>query len=773
MRKATTITQIFIFIKCLLLLFAATSYAAVRFEWQSIEDAPETGGRFRSASLGSDNSHLYFTRCADITSHFYRISAGSTAIGDWETLSDMPIMQDPNVSGDGIGYFDGHLYMFADVAGDAYREIVRYNISGDSWETSNTATDNLGSDTSCVLDDNGYVYGGWRGWNPIEKVTDWQNLTEAWQQSVEGGARHPWDSTRDSNYIYFVTFHENQNADVYRLTATGTGASASQAGTAWKQAPWNVGMGCAIEYVPAHMTSSGNEELWVLRGSDATTGDGNAGGPTDDFAIYDLATDMWLQFDLPKAYGLGSDMERVGQYMYFLQGGSTTGTDVFMFTEIGLDTTNRTPHLAGMGDQRVIAGYTLNRNVTASDPDGDTLTLSCNTSSLPGATFVDNGDNSGTFSWSPTPADAGVYPGIVFTVTDGVFTNTDTITITVTNLADAVDVYINDIYVSEPPGKVNLYTLDTSFDNASIPSGYDAARINVCVIPGYYDFGTGFTGQGISNGVIGVPDIDPADVRDQGDASAQWVSHGQFSRSGSTNGASGTFTGHVYELDPSKYWVINEPVNNGAIVLAATFSAYVDALNMQKNHLSWPLSLGTNQFTLIAPGGAGELLDEGIVGILMSTSQTLSYTNNTPPSVCTLEQVLDGGEVLDVGLGSYDEWEVGGHYTGDEYFYSRPADIIVASPSYEAEFYPYRVTITYWNMAGDNYSAANPFGLSGFATPGWAEQGSPWLDGVGSVGIDNAVDDTVCYLELFVEEIPEPGMFLGILLAISLFIRRS
>ena len=41
-------------------------------------------------------------------------------------------------------------------------------------------------------------------------------------------------------------------------------------------------------------------------------------------------------------------MERVEQYMYFMQGGSGMGTDIVTFTEIGLETTNRAPSIAGL-----------------------------------------------------------------------------------------------------------------------------------------------------------------------------------------------------------------------------------------------------------------------------------------------------------------------------------------------------------------------------------------------------------------------------------------
>ena len=44
---------------------------------------------------------------------------------------------------------------------------------------------------------------------------------------------------------------------------------------------------------------------------------------------------------------------------------------------------------------------------------------------------------------------------------------------------------------------------------------------------------------------------------------------------------------------------------------------------------------------------------------------------------------------------------------------------------------------------------------------------------MGSSGIDNAVDDTVCYLELYVEEIPEPGTLIGMLVFGVIYLLRN
>ncbi|MGH8003689.1 MAG: Ig domain-containing protein, partial [Limisphaerales bacterium] len=90
---------------------------------------------------------------------------------------------------------------------------------------------------------------------------------------------------------------------------------------------------------------------------------------------------------------------------------------------------NRPPVLAPIGNKAVLAGQNFTFNVSASDPDGTTPTFS--TSSLPiGASFADNGNGTGAFSWAPTMGQIGSHP-VTFTASDGDLTDSELITITV------------------------------------------------------------------------------------------------------------------------------------------------------------------------------------------------------------------------------------------------------------------------------------------------------------------------------------------------------
>ena len=93
------------------------------------------------------------------------------------------------------------------------------------------------------------------------------------------------------------------------------------------------------------------------------------------------------------------------------------------------DHINRAPVLDAIGDKSVEEGATLSFTVSATDADGDALTYSA--SNLPPGSTFDPATRS--FSWTPTYAQAGSYAGVLFTVADAKATDSETITITVTD----------------------------------------------------------------------------------------------------------------------------------------------------------------------------------------------------------------------------------------------------------------------------------------------------------------------------------------------------
>jgi hypothetical protein len=91
--------------------------------------------------------------------------------------------------------------------------------------------------------------------------------------------------------------------------------------------------------------------------------------------------------------------------------------------------TNNLPLLASIGNQSVTAGETLSFTVTVSEVDGDAVSIICSNKPT-GASFTDNGDNTGDFEWITDAADTGEYSVTFHTYDKDGFDN-ETITITV------------------------------------------------------------------------------------------------------------------------------------------------------------------------------------------------------------------------------------------------------------------------------------------------------------------------------------------------------
>ena len=90
---------------------------------------------------------------------------------------------------------------------------------------------------------------------------------------------------------------------------------------------------------------------------------------------------------------------------------------------------NRPPLLAPINNKTVDEGKLLQFTISASDPDGDSLTYSA-TNLAQGASFD---STTKTFSWTPNFTQAGLYSA-TFTVSDGALEDSETLTITVNNV---------------------------------------------------------------------------------------------------------------------------------------------------------------------------------------------------------------------------------------------------------------------------------------------------------------------------------------------------
>ena len=124
----------------------------------------------------------------------------------------------------------------------------------------------------------------------------------------------------------------------------------------------------------------------------------------------------------------GYDQSGVYANVHFeVSDGSLTDSEDIIIT---VNHTNRPPVLSLIGNKTVSEGDLITFTISATDPDGDSLTYSA--SNLPlGASF---NPVTQTFSWTPDYDQSGVYTGVHFEVSDGGLTDSEDITITVSNV---------------------------------------------------------------------------------------------------------------------------------------------------------------------------------------------------------------------------------------------------------------------------------------------------------------------------------------------------
>jgi hypothetical protein len=147
--------------------------------------------------------------------------------------------------------------------------------------------------------------------------------------------------------------------------------------------------------------------------------------------------------------------------------------DVFVakFTDIIV---NQPPVITPVGNKTTTEGFLLSFTVTASDPENEPVALSVTYPNGPfGASFVDNGNNTGTFSWTPGYNQAAGGYQVKFTASDGDKTADETISIDVNDNLPPVIANIPDKTVNE--GQLlsfNVTATDAEEQHVSLSAGY-------------------------------------------------------------------------------------------------------------------------------------------------------------------------------------------------------------------------------------------------------------------------------------------------------------
>lgn len=156
--------------------------------------------------------------------------------------------------------------------------------------------------------------------------------------------------------------------------------------------------------------------------------------------------------------------------------------------EITVINVNRAPVLGSIGDKTVAEDDTLIIEISATDPDNDSLAFSADP--IPAnATLEDHYDNTATFTFIPDFSQAGEY-SITFTVYDADSTDSELITITVTNTNRApilaeigsqnigVDQNLNfGVSASDPDNDSIILSTSTLPDNAGFTDNGDGTGV--------------------------------------------------------------------------------------------------------------------------------------------------------------------------------------------------------------------------------------------------------------------------------------------------------
>jgi len=152
---------------------------------------------------------------------------------------------------------------------------------------------------------------------------------------------------------------------------------------------------------------------------------------------------------------------------------------------------NQAPVLAAIGNQNTTEGVLLTFGVLASDAESiPTLT----TSTLPGsANFIDNGDGTGDFNWTPGYTDAGTYFVTFYAIDDSLAVDSEVVQIDVAEAGNQRPVLdsigpqeVNEgeqlillVTSSDPDGDSIILTTDTLYDGMSFTDhGYDTATFD-------------------------------------------------------------------------------------------------------------------------------------------------------------------------------------------------------------------------------------------------------------------------------------------------------
>jgi PKD repeat protein len=143
-----------------------------------------------------------------------------------------------------------------------------------------------------------------------------------------------------------------------------------------------------------------------------------------------------------------------GDEIFFATDAITNGYDDWAYWDsaqlITSTVANSPPVLAPIGDKTVDEGELLTFTLAATDPDNNLITFRA--TGLPAGASL----SGGTFTWIPTYSQAGIYP-VTFTASDGMQTDSEQISIVVTEVLNPVIFDLRQMFPKDAQGENGIY----------------------------------------------------------------------------------------------------------------------------------------------------------------------------------------------------------------------------------------------------------------------------------------------------------------------------
>lgn len=227
-----------------------------------------------------------------------------------------------------------------------------------------------------------------------------------------------------------------------------------------------------------------------------------------------------------------------------------------------------------------------------------------------------------------------------------------------------------------------------------------------------------------------------------------------YSEAGSFQG-----TNTVYFLQPERYDLVNQAVDNGDYPNASSISEYVKLAGLTKKELDCYLQVGTNRFTLILPEASEFESEEMQLGLFLGEKVANGSKPNLAANDSEIEFDADG--------------KLYATFTSEDRTYKYPLneEDIFKSSTLKCDVGDYHLELTKFFIAGVNNEFMNPCGMTSPATPGFVANGG---DTTTAWPVHASPKTALGYFEVVVTGTPEPAGVILALAALALaFLRRK